>query len=101
MANLRSHTQDQTGNHCGWLDQVGTSREVMTCGPTQKAKCIQVIVTFNVAPNTKHLAGQAQPYIHEPDFGLSCWKLCYEAGLLWAMVRGEQHEDENQAPPTL
>ena len=37
MANLRSHTGDQTGNHCGWLDQVGASREVMTCGPTQRA----------------------------------------------------------------
>lgn len=63
MANLRSHTEDQTGNHCGWLDQVGASREVMTCGPTQRASA-SVIVTFNVAPNTKHLEGQTQSYIH-------------------------------------
>ena len=63
-----------------------------------------IIITFNVAPNTKHLAGQTQSISIESD----SWVVLLgtlthreRQGCYGHVVRAEQHEDnKNQAPPT-
>lgn len=62
-----------------------------------------VIVTFSVAPNTKHLAGQTQSISIESDSRVVLLETLTHRkrrGCYGHAVRAEQHEDKNQAPPT-